>query len=231
MSRASIALAVAIAAVALVLLLTSLRPDDEARDLASRSVPFAAEGTPRQGIRKPRPLRRRIPAAGEPAPPPAQEQPDGVAPAETTPGADHLAERRRRAVARRALRAARAARAAGAADAARERDDVGGEADDEALLEGGIGGPPADEIPEFPPDSPFAEMSKDDILEYIVALRRLRDSGALRRVAPEDYWRIMEIMPESRGLQDADRIMRELFGIGIGEWLARNRGPQNFSLE
>jgi hypothetical protein len=96
---------------------------------------------------------------------------------------------------------------------------------------GGGGGPPRAELPTPIPEIPYDQLSDDERVELIVALQRLRDSGALRSVAPEDYLRVMEIMPESQGLQDADRIFQEVLGMGVGEWLARTRGGQTFILE
>lgn len=102
------------------------------------------------------------------------------------------------------------------------------------LPEDGIGaeGPPnLGRRPTAPPDSPYEGLSDEDLAELIVAMQRLRDSGALRRVAPEDYLRVMEIMPESRGLQDADRIFQDILGMSVGEWLAKNRGGETYILE
>jgi hypothetical protein len=135
--------------------------------------------------------------------------------------------RRERALAKRGLARARATARAGQARNPQEPDGAVNEDPGDSAISGA---PPQNDF-QAPPDSPFEGMTQDELLEYIVALRRLRDSGALRRVQPEDYWRIMELEPESRGLQDADRIMQELFGMGIGEWLAKNRGPQSFSLQ
>jgi len=102
------------------------------------------------------------------------------------------------------------------------------------LPEDAIGGddlPNLGRRPTVPPDSPYEGLSDDDLAELIVAMQRLRDSGALRRVAPEDYLRVMEIMPDSRGLQDADRIFNEILGMSVGEWLAKSRGGETYILE
>lgn len=67
----------------------------------------------------------------------------------------------------------------------------------------------------------YDDLSDDELVEIVVGYQRLRDSGALRRLQPEDYPRILEIMPDSRGVQDAERIFQEILGMGAGEWLAR----------
>lgn len=106
-----------------------------------------------------------------------------------------------------------------------------------ARIGGGDSGPaPADSEPQrFGPivlggpknDQPPALadlIGVDGAEQLLVALRRLRDSGALQRLAPADLPRVVELMPDSQGVQEADRIFREQLGIGVGEWLAQQWG-------
>lgn len=98
-------------------------------------------------------------------------------------------------------------------------------------LEDGGGALPQFARPSPPPGSPYENLPDDEMVELIVGVQRLRDSGALRKFGPEDYLRITELMPESRGLQDADRIFRDVLGMGVGEWLAKTRGGETYILE
>ncbi len=102
---------------------------------------------------------------------------------------------------------------------------------DSGDLEDGGGNVPRFARPSPPPGSPYENLADDEMVELIVGVQRLRDSGALRKFGPEDYLRITELMPESRGLQDADRIFRDVLGMGVGEWLAETRGGETYILE
>ncbi|GIW40543.1 MAG: hypothetical protein KatS3mg076_1120 [Candidatus Binatia bacterium] len=71
------------------------------------------------------------------------------------------------------------------------------------------------------PAQEFPWLEEDVAEDVLVALMRLRDSGALRRLSPAELPRVAELMPESRGVRDADRILRERLGMSVGEFLAR----------
>ena len=64
-------------------------------------------------------------------------------------------------------------------------------------------------------------VGPDGEQELMVAFFRLRDSGAFQKLTREELPRIMELMPDSRAVQDADRIFREQLGMGVGEFLAQ----------
>lgn len=217
---------VALLLAASLLLAWTLWPSPQETSLGREAPRAVAKGEAGRRLKapKPRPVPRHRAAAAEAG---SSHGETGAASDGASAPTPERMTRRDRALAKRALARARATAAAVPPAAAPE---LRTGADEEPYDGAMSGAPPRSEF-DPPPDSPFADLTEAELLEYIVALRRLRDSGALRRVPPEDYWRIMEIMPESRGLQDADRIMNEIFGMGIGEWLARHRGPQNFALD
>jgi len=116
--------------------------------------------------------------------------------------------------------------------AARARTRAGSAASTESEVEvatnevPGFGEPPPQPVPTIPAGSLYDGLSNDDMLELLVASRRVRDAGVFQRLSPDQFILVQEIMPDAQGVQDANEITQRILGMGVGDWLDLERGPK-----
>lgn len=193
------------------------------RTLAERAD-AKGELSNRIALLKDRPLPG-APGGDQPPPPedPSKAGEESSANGSETPGVTHGEARATRRALRRQARldaeARRTAIAGGQAPASEQ--DV--EVYDEEVAGGGV---PQQPVPTFEPESLYDGLSQDDLVELMVALRRLRDAGVFHTLTPEQYYLVQQLMPDRQGIRDADRITQEILGMSVGEWLAHERGPR-----
>jgi hypothetical protein len=216
-SRTPIAAAVGLALLVWVFVLWMLGGDSGTPETSVASKPAGAE----LSLLKNRPLPAR-PAGAEAPPAPPEAAPPAVESGEAAEKGARAERRRRDDEWRPARPAARDDEDLTAAEARATEAEI--EVEDQ-LTEGG-GGTAPEPPPTAIPGSIYDGLSQDEMVELLVAMKRLRDAGVFVKLTPEQFYDVQKLLGDVQGVQDADRITREILGMSAGEWLDHERGPR-----